>query len=436
MQELITNFVHPGNGKSYKLDANSGTLYDPQTGAQVGRMSVVDDAKTLDHCKSVNASLQNGVYGRRGTIASGLRDGVSMSSAFRSSVESANAAPLLARSDFDEEKLARMSSDYGLAIGDVHQPAPLPNYSAGYKNEMPLADVVAPPLLVDQISGKYYTWDAKDAFQPVTPLVGGTSSSVGRVQARVSNSSYAAVEFALGSFVPTQLEAAADAALKVRLACARRVMNAMMIGREQRVSQKATTSGNWASGNVVALGGGFNWNGGASSDPVKDLQNRIDASPMRPTGLLWNQRVWFNFVRNPAVQKFFTYKSGVAPIPEPTQLAALLELPPIYVSRMRWLTAANTYDYIWPDDAVLFRQSPQMPPTDQEDVSTFLTFRWNAANAQKGGDVQSASGGFIVREFYNQIEGTMGGTMIVILMHDYEAVTSNFSGGLITGIIQ
>ena len=49
---------------------------------------------------------------------------------------------------------------------------------------------------------------------------------------------------------------------------------------------------------------------------------------------------------------------------------------------------------------------------------------------------QSSSGGFIVREFYNQIEGTMGGTMLVIIMHDTEVQTSSYVGGLITGVIQ
>src|SRR5439155_15992124 len=106
--------------------------------------------------------------------------------------------------------------------------------------------------------------------------------------------------------------------------------------------------------------------------------------------------------------------------PTTTQMSALLDLPPIYVGHMRQKNSSGVYDYLWPDDVVLVRQPERMPPIDQEDIATAITFRWNAINAPAGADVQQAAGGFMVREFYNAIRGSMGGSQIVVLMHDDE----------------
>jgi hypothetical protein len=428
MPEYCVDYTH--QGQSAKLDFNNGYVYD-RDGRQIAKLEVKDKSKDQTRCDQVAGYCFNEVYGRKGVIDSAVASGQATMMSLRSGSESAR--QYLSARGLDAEKLVAMD----LSVGDVHQPTPLPNYSAGYRNEPPVADMYAPPLLVDQISGKYYTWDKDDAFQPATPMQGGAYANVPEIAPRVANSNYATQKWAMGGFVPVTIESAADAALKVRLATAKRVMNAMLIEREKRVSVLATTSGTWDSSVVATLGATFNWNGGSASDPVKDLHTRLEASLIMPTCIIMNFRVWHAFVRNPAVQKYFTYKSNTDPIPSPTQMSPLLDLPPIYVARMRWKTAvAPTYDFIWPDSVVLARQPERMPPVDQEDIASAVTFRWNAVGAPREASVQSSTGGFIVREFYNQFRGDMGGTQIVILAHDQEIQTAKFVGGLINSVIQ
>lgn len=431
MPEHVVDYTSPQHGKC-KLDVNNGFLYD-LAGAQVAKLSMRDDSKSSDLSKGVVNFLKDEVYSSRGHIASAYRQGQAVELALRSGNHQ-EADRILASKGFSSTQSVQM--DIGLGVGDVHQAAPLPNYSAGYKQESPVADMYAPPLLVDQISGKYYTWSQDDAFQEAVPINGGTYGNAFEISPRVSNSTYSTQEWALGGFVSTKVEAAADAALKIRMATAKRVMNALLLGREGRVSTLATTSSTWGTSQYTNLSANFQWNGGSSSDPVKDIQAAMEASLLMPTGIIMNYRVWHAFVRNPAVQKYFTYKSSTAPMPSPTQIAALLDLPPIYVSRMRRKVTATTYDFVWPDAAVLVRQPDRMPPVDQEDIASAITFRWNALSAARTVDTQSSSGGFIVREFFNQLRGSMGGSQLVVVMHDAEVQTSQYVGGLIAGVIQ
>src|SRR5439155_25946214 len=110
--------------------------------------------------------------------------------------------------------------------------APLTNYAAGFRQEAPIADMFAPPLLVSVQSGKYYTFSPDDAYQSATPIVGAPAGTVPEVSPRLSNASFSCPEYAVGAFVSTQLDAAADAPLRIRVAAGKRAMNSLHITRE------------------------------------------------------------------------------------------------------------------------------------------------------------------------------------------------------------
>ncbi len=319
-----------------------------------------------------------------------------------------------------------------LGTADVHLPAALPNYAAGYRNAQPIADVYAPPILVDKPSNKYFTFDKYDAFQRATPTVGATSAQVNEVAPRVANATYTVVEYALGGFVGTQLEAAADAALRIKQATMTRIMNALVLERELRVAIKATTSGNWDSTVYTSLGAAAKWNGGVSSDPVKDLQDKMETSWGDCSGIIMSEKVFHSFQRNANVLKYYSYKGNTPALPNAKEVAAILELPPIYVGRMKYLNASSVLDYVWGSSVVLFRMPAQMPPTSQDDISSAATFRWNGNGVSDG----QASNGMIVREFFLQDRGSAGGAKLVLLHQDAEVQTSAFVGGLIAGAYQ
>lgn len=314
-----------------------------------------------------------------------------------------------------------------LAQSDVHQDSPLPNYAAGYKLAMGLADIAAPPIVVPKASDKYNTWDKENAFTRVLPTGGTGGGAVAEVNPSLSSATYSTVEYALGAFVPTNVQANADAPLRPQQAAVRRVMNALLLEREIRVANLLTTAANWNSGNTVTLGATANWNGGSASDPIKDLHTQIEASYMPVTGIIMSELVAHDFQRNSATQKYIAYKDSAKPLPSASEFAALLDLPPIYVAKMKYLSAATTLSYVWGNDVVLLHSPPENPPTDQEEVASAYTFRWNGGDAPDG----TVTAGMMVRTFFDPKRGGRGGTMVVVVHNDAEVMTSKFVGGLI-----
>lgn len=397
-------------GSAQFLDLSDGRVFD-KDGNQIAKWQPADDENTA------------------------LMADYAAEYAFGMSVGAARTAnPELATHMLSSRGLESSDSPVLMDLGpaDVHIPAAMPNFASGYRNFQPMADMFAPPVLVDKQVNDYWQFDKADAFGRAMPSTGTGGGTVGEISPRLANAQYSCVERALGGFVTTQLEANADAPLKITQATTRRIMNAMLLEREIRVQSLARTSANWTSSLAVTIAAGAQWNGGVSSDPVKDLHNIQELGYGDVTGILMPEPVYNAFVRNPAVRAYYGYKDSSSPIPKAAEFQALLNLPPIYVAKMKYINSSGTLSYVWGTDVVLFRQPEEMPPTTQDDVATAYTFRWNAANPKDG----VSSGGFIVRQYYVQDRGSMGGNKIVVVHNDSEKITSKFIGGLLINAYQ
>ena len=382
------------------LDVMSGEVYD-QRGNTIGRMRPVDeDMSALSDYAATLAHREMAAQCRR---------------------------PVTMTDASGDERLVTMD----LGVSDVHQAAPLSNYAAGYKLSDGVADVAAPVLTVAKDTDKYYTWDKENAFQRVQPTAGANGGTVPEINPTLSNTSYQTVAYALGAFLPTEVVGNADAPLRPEMAAIRRVMNALKLEREIRVATLLTTSGNWDSSLYTNLAAGAKWNGGASSDPIKDLHTIIEASYAPVTGIIWSEKVEHDFVRNAQVQKYLYAKDGAAPLPTADQLSSVFRLPTIYTAKMKYI-ASSALTYVWGNSVVLLHQPPSMPPQDQEDVATALTFRWNGGQTSDG----SMVAGWLVRKFFMQDRGGRGGQKLVVVHNDVEKMTSAYVGGLIAGAHQ
>lgn len=421
-KEHVVKYRDEAGGKTVNLDTTNGYVYD-DAGNQIAKWDPVDS--------SYNKMLADyAAQEMLDVVASGVSGAVHLNADARDR----------AHHDHERAKAIRMRGWDGeghlmageLGTADVHQAAALPNYAAGYKNNAPMADQFAPPLLVGKPSDKYYTFAKEDAFQRAMPTIGATAAQVNEIAPRIANATFTAIEYALGGFVGTQLEAAADAPLRIRQATMTRILNALTIERELRVATLATTSGTWDSTVYSSLAAGAKWNGGASSDPIADIHLKQETSWGDVTGIVMAENVFHDFQRNAAVQKFFGYKDSSQALPNPSQMSSILQLPPIYVAKMKYINAAGALAYIWGGSVVFMRQPPQMPPTNQDDVASALTFRWNATDVKDG----TASNGMVVREYFVQDRGSMGGNKVVLVHHDIETQTSKFVGGLLAGAHQ
>ena len=328
-------------------------------------------------------------------------------------------------------------------VNDVHTDRAIANYAAGFRLANGVADFAAPVVNVSAQSNKYWTWDKLDAFQQVESLVAAPGATVREIAPRLSNSAYTCNPYALGAFVPTELEANADSPLNVRMAHMNRVLNALMMGREIRVANTLRAPGNYGTNFKASLGSTTKWNGGASSNPVQDLFSRIEAAIMPITDIIMSERSWHDFAQNAGVQKFTGYKQQVPGVPyvpsdgssngNSQAFAALLGLPPIHIASMKYLDATGAYSYVWGDDVILIHR-PQGGglPTDGKDIATAYTFRWDGGNV---GDAQ-VDNGFVVRSFFNPNRGPRGGTQIVCAHNDAEVFIQDSVAGLLTSVHQ
>jgi len=203
-----------------------------------------------------------------------------------------------------------------------------------------------------------------------------------------------------------------------------------------RVASLARTSGNWSS--ATTLLAGFQWNGGASSDPVKDINNVQEASYGKVSGMILSEKIWNAMRRNPAVRSYYTYSGSAPGMVTEDQLISLLQLPVVYVARGKYIKSDGTLDYIWGNDVVLFRSPEQIPPMDQEDVATSYTFRFGlgGTGTPDAAGLAGSGAGFIVRQFFNQYRGALGGAQMVLTHSDAEKMTSAYIGNLLINAYQ
>lgn len=397
----------PGSGREYKLDLSTGRLYD-LGGNQVAHWTPADDDRSA-------------------MLADFVSD---------ESVRTAAYAMSLVDRDRARGMISAQTSGRSIAMdlgpSDVHIPSAMPNFASGYRNEVPIADLVAPPLLVPKQVDDYHQFAKEDAFQRALPQAASHGAGIPEISPRIANAQYSCRQRAVGGFVSAALQANADAPLKMLQATSRRILNVLAIEREIRVANLMLNPASWNGGNVGTLGPGMQWNGGPSSDPIKDIHTRMESSWGAITGMAMSEPVWHDFVRNTSVRAYHTYKDSTAPLPSVQQMQAILQLPPIYIGRMRSISPAGRLEYIWGNHVVFFRQPEELPPTTQDDVATCYTFRWTVPDPRDG----VAQGGYVVRQFWVQDRDGLGGLKIVVLHYDAEQMTSQFVGGILIGAHQ
>jgi len=401
--------ISQGAGAFQTLDMDSGHLFDAH-GNSIAKVEWRDDDTTsllADYARDYDLELSANSIGQVNPR---------LAAQFLSARSGGADSPLL----------------LDLGPSDVHIAATMPNYAAGYTNFTPMADMISPPLITDKDTNVYWTFDRNDAFQRAQPINSAAGGGVYEISPRLGNATYKCVSPALAGFVQTETEANADAPLKIRQATTRRIVDALKVEREIRVAAVVRTSGSWNSGQAITLASGFQWNGGSSSDPIKDIHGLQDLSSGDVTGIGLAGKTYRGFTRNNAVRSYYVYNGSQDGIPSADAIRATLRLPPFFICEMRYITSTGTLDFVWGNDVVLFRNPPEMPPTSQQDVATSYTFRWQNPNVPDG----SASGGFVVRQFFLQDRGPAGGNKIVVAHWDAEVLTSKYIGGLLINAYQ
>ena len=313
-----------------------------------------------------------------------------------------------------------------LGISDVHTNAALTNYAAGYHIADGIADAASPVILVPKSSDVYYTWNASNDFNRKLGVATAAGAAVAMVNPSLAPSTYSTVQYGLGGYLPTEVQSNADTPLRPFTKLTQMIVDGLRLEREIRVANGLQTSGNWNSGLVTTIASGAQWNGGGASDPLAVLHAMDEASYMGLDAILWSKRTGHDFVRNPAIQKYFGFKDRTPGIPDLTKICEELGVADIYAGEMKYLVG-GALTYVWGNHVVGLHRPKQNPPTDQMDVATAYTFRWNGGEAPDG----SATGGLLVRSYYDPKLGVRGPTVVVVTHNDIELQTSGLVGGLV-----
>lgn len=323
-----------------------------------------------------------------------------------------------------------------LAPSDVHDATELPTYLAGYRNAKYRADEASVPVLVENDADKRRDFSSDDAFRRVN-VKAAVQGAPPEVDPKSALTDYKVVDRFVGAFIPNITESQAAPNYQVRQRAMRRCGNAILLDREIDVWDLLTTSTNWDSNNVQALTAGYNWNGGTDSDPIADLHAVLEASAQDVTDFFFNRLVANAFTRHPLVRDHMRVMLGdrgadsiIAAVGEADQRNVAVDfaipgLPPFHVVSCKVKNeTTSVLDYILGNYLVAVSNA-QGVPQDGEEIATSITFRRRGV----------AGVGYETREFFVDARGPKGGTMVVVSQADIAQVTSDISGGLITGVI-
>lgn len=323
---------------------------------------------------------------------------------------------------------------------DVHDPGQIATYLGGYSNADFRADEMSPVILWDKTQDKYRQFLMQNTFQRVNVKMGHTAK-VRRVDPRTELPTFTMVPRGIASFVPFQTQSSADVPYDAKAAAARRCANVMLIDRELDVVRSLLgTTTNFNANNRIALGAGFQWNGGASSAPIKNLMDLNIRSAGSITAYHMNYELACDFIQHATVKDHIRAFLGDAGIVGAAAKLGQLEqgrktivdfaipgIGRICVHNAKVLNeTSGLLEYILQAGQVIAVSIPAGIPKDGEDIATSYTFRFKGPSGT----------GWEAREVLIEDEGPYGGILVIVSQMDIAVMPSTIAGGIITGAHQ
>lgn len=333
----------------------------------------------------------------------------------------------------EDSELGRAGEVITLAVSpsDVSIPEVVDTYLGGYTAPGNRADEGCPIVLNQKDVGKLRNYGLNNVYRRVQ-VETSKQAAIPEVDAESELIDFQCVERALGSFIPqvTQ-DQSTEPLVDPRLAGARRIEQALALDRECRVWELLTTSGNWNADNVTTVGAGNKWNDAVNGNPIKDIQDLIEASAQIVTDVWFPLKVAHAFLRNQNVRDHMRMLLGdnapnasilgvVEARLQPVDFV-IPGLPPFHVVPGKVLNETTSkLDPIMGNHAVL-TCTPNRQPTDATEIFTAMTVR------RRG----SSGTGYISREVQLQTRGLEGGRLLIAGHAEDLVMTANNAGGLI-----
>ena len=236
---------------------------------------------------------------------------------------------------------------------NLHVDSIMTNFSLQYKNEEMIWEAVAPVVPVGKRSDKYFKYNKANAFRLFDDKI-GPKSMANEIDYEVSSDNYSVKDHALADYVTQEEIDNADTPLSPEKDANDFVNLMLEVAQEKRVADLFTTAANYPSGNKVTLSGTGQWSGSADN-PIKDIQDAIEACFQRANTLWFGIDAWLVFRRLPeildAVKAASRMQSNSGGLATQSEVAALFDVDRVLVGRARYISSkegqTDTYARIW-----------------------------------------------------------------------------------------
>jgi len=269
--------------------------------------------------------------------------------------------------------------NFGATGYDTHVDVPLSNVALNYRPDGMVADMVAPIVPVTKQSNRIATFDRGEIYR-VEDDKRSPGKEANIIERSVSSLTYFADNYALKSQVTIEDRENADPIYAQELYNdgARYVTGKLMLGWENRLATLVGNTSNVGSSSAVSSA----WSDYTNSDPLTDMltgiDNVYDSNGMRPNRILFGEKAWRWARRNTTIRNLIFGTNNGGGYASISNLADLLEVESINVSRTYKNTAnesqAESLSQVL-DDKVLVYYAPTTPSRDTP--SFMYSFRWS-----------------------------------------------------------
>lgn len=315
-----------------------------------------------------------------------------------------------------------------LAPSDVTIQEELDSYIAGFSPFGLRADEVSPIFLVDKDTDKFRFFSLNNVFQK-TNVEGSRRSRVRQIDPESTLLDYTVLERQMGTLIPKVTEAQAN--FDVKQVSSEVVARSLGLDRESRVWTTLRNTASWNANNRVTLVNP--WDDILNSDPIQDIQDRVEASAQPVTDIWMAPPGGHIFLRHPATRDHMRQMLGDnAPQAQAVRGAGVqMQLdfvipgfPPFHIVPEKELNeTTGLLDYILGDDVVL-TCNPPGSERNRAALRTIQTFRRRGASGT----------GYTTREFMVEEEGLEGSTMLAAGHAEDVKMVSDICGGLIKNV--
>lgn len=226
----------------------------------------------------------------------------------------------------------------------IHVDRPLSNFATAYTNNQLIGLPLAPQIIVDHSSDKFFKRNKANVVRYQSPLLSGLQVPP-EIEQGVTVDSFACLDYGYSAKIALRDQVNADVPLNLQQDATMDTMSQLTLAQESRIATLLTTSSLYDSNNVTTLSGSDRWDSASGGDPlgvIDDLRAKVWPGPNTKLKCFMGIEVWNKLKRHPAILDLVKggATTGVPAVVLKARMAELLEVDEVLVGEA-WQIATN-----------------------------------------------------------------------------------------------